>query len=190
MVIQFFVPHPISQTLYNEARRWFIIIASFTLILGLESLTRLHVNRVRRRQSGWGYSIITLVSLVFTAVTGVIWGIGEGSLFMRIYRYIYAPLQATMFSMLAFYMASAAYRSFRARTPEAVLLLVSALFMMFGRVPIGDLVFAHTSEVIEWILQYPSMAVQRGILLGVGLGIIATSLKIILGVERNWLGGT
>jgi hypothetical protein len=60
---------------------------------------------------------------------------------------------------------------------------------MFGRVPIGGFVWKKLPDILEWIFMYPNMAAQRGIMLGVGLGIITTSLKVILGIERGWLGG-
>ncbi|MCD6246685.1 hypothetical protein J7J58_07305, partial [candidate division WOR-3 bacterium] len=99
------------------------------------------------------------------------------------------PMQAAMFSLLAFYIASAAFRSFRARTPEATVLLITATIVMLGRVPIGSLIYRGLPGITEWILSTVSLAAQRGILLGVGLGSIATSMKIILGIERSYLGG-
>lgn len=213
MIIQFFIPHPVSRDFYRTILDWIIIVFAFTYILAVSSLIRVHRGKIKRRKPGWGFSYVTLISLTLTAIIGVIGGayqptqisiwlvehlnlqIEQGTVLMVIYTYIQIPMGATMFSLLAFFIASAAFRAFKARNLTAILLLLTAFVVMLGRVPIGELITKRLPEVlqlpniVEWILNYPNMAAQRGILMGVGLGMIATALKIILGIERGYLGG-
>lgn len=201
MMVQFFVPHPVSNTAYEIVLRWVRIIAIFALVLGVGSLVMHHSTKIKRKASGWPFSIVTLVAAIITAFVGLLGvnvvngklmffaGIGKTSLLQILFQNIYIPVNSTMFAMLAFYMASAAYRAFRARTKEATLLLVAAFFVMLGMVPIGSAISPRLPEFAEWILSVPNLAAKRGIIFGIALGSIATSLKIILGIERGWLGG-
>jgi hypothetical protein len=100
---------------------------------------------------------------------------------MWLYDFIFVPMQATMFSLLAFYIASAAYRAFRARTVEATVLLATAI--------VGEAIWHKFPQLTDWILSIPSMAAQRGVMMGIGLGMISTSLRIIFGIERTYMGG-
>ena len=99
-------------------------------------------------------------------------------------------LQGTMFSLLAFFVASAAYRAFRARSLEATILLGAAVIVMAGRVPLGEYLLPGIGQISDWIMNVPNTAAQRGILIGVSLGGIAISIKIIFGIERAYLGGS
>lgn len=112
------------------------------------------------------------------------------------------PLQSTMFALLGFYIASAAFRSFRAKSFEAGLLLVTALIVLIGNVPFTNYIWAEQlgihhfhgiriemPDAVNWLMQTPNTAARRGVGFGVALGIIATSLKIIFGIERGYLGG-
>jgi len=201
MITQFFIPHPPFTNMYNNLLDWTIIIGIFALVIGLSSLIKLHYTRIRRKTSDLPYSIVVFVGMVGMALIGLIRGVEPGSWFEWLFDNVQVPMQATMFSLLAFFIASAAYRAFRARTLEATLMLVTAVLIMFARVPIGNFLWQHTApqswvarvpflpaDVSGWILNVPSMAARRGILLGVSLGVIATALKILLGIERSYMG--
>jgi hypothetical protein len=189
MLIQFFVPHPMSVSAYEIVLDWMQIIFVFTLLVGAVSYARLNAKKVSRKDSGWGYNLIGLAGLLAMTVLGVSLGTGKGTPFLWAFNNLQAPMQSTMFSLLAFFVASAAYRGFRARSWEAGLLLVVAIIVMLGRVPLGNLVSHWIPDAANWILRTPSMAAKRGLYIGIGLGTISTSLRIILGIERTYLGG-
>lgn len=194
-VIQFFIPHAYSTAAYRMILDWYIVVYVFALVIGLQTIIHLHYHKIRRKTKGYWYSLVTLVSLAVMGAAGVFFGIEQGSFFMYLFEHIQVPLGATMFSLLAFFMASAAYRAFRARTLDATLLLIAAVIVMLGRVPLGYFLTKGLPEslqipaVTEWILMNPNMAAKRGIMFGVALGMLSTALKVIVGIERGYLGG-
>ncbi|MBN1356533.1 hypothetical protein JXA40_09770 [bacterium] len=189
LTIQYFSPHPASEMFYNNALDWLVIIGIFAMPLGIYSMVRIQFHKVIRRSTGWGYSVIALISL-FTML-----GLGytdkcleNGTFFMKLFEYVYIPIQATMFSLLAFYIASAAYRAFRARNLLATIVLTSAVIVMLGRVPIGWAIHPLIPWLADWIMNNPNMAAQRAITIGLGLGAASTAMKIVLGIERSYMG--
>ena len=102
-----------------------------------------------------------------------------------------------MFAMLAFYVASAAFRAFRAKNLEAILLLGTAFIILLGRTFAGVLLTSWMPESIAglrienltvYIMSVFNTAGNRAIMIGIALGIASTSLKVLLGVDRSYLG--
>jgi len=196
----YYVPHAAAQNLERELALWLRVVFAFSYLLGLYSLLNLHWQRIRQRVEGWGYSAMVYVGFGLMMLF-VIHNDGKGPFapqaegtaaengYQWLFEYVQVACSSTMFSILAFFIASAAYRTFRARTPEAALLLVAAIVVMLGRVPIGAYISEYVPAAAEWLLNVPNLAAKRGILLGVSLGAIATSLRIIFGIERSYLGG-
>jgi hypothetical protein len=187
-LVQYFSPHPVALSIYSMLLDWVQIIFAFTLIVGVLSVFQIHFKRISRHEKYWAFSIITLSAIVVMAVAGFAGGTDSGSVFVWMFDNMQVPMQSTVFALLAFFVASAAYRGFRLRNVEAGILLATALVIMLGRIPVGELIGAFVPKSAEWILNVPSMAAKRAVLIGIGLGSITTALRVILGIERSYLG--
>ena len=218
MIIAYFSPTllPIRQA----AEEWYTIVATIAMLLGAVNLCTHHLKKISDAEAGWGFSAVTLAAFGVTVVIGLL-KIGvvpesvahldklwsgqfqqEGSSFWWIYQYLFSPIVSTMFALLAFFVASAAFRAFRAKNIEAVLLLVTALIVLVGQTKdreITSLIIPSLAEgptpivpiadLTEFIRKTFVTAGQRAIMIGVALGVVATSLRILLGLDRSYLGG-
>lgn len=188
--LQYFIPHPLSDKASEHASNWINIVVGVSLLLGLGNLAHVHWTKFKKQGAGWGYSLILLTTLWWTIVLGFWKGIDNpGEAGFWIYDNVVRPCSSTMFSMLGFFIASAAFRAFRARNLESTLLLCAAVIIMLGQTPVGYMISEHVPSLSNWILKVPNAAAKRAIIFGVALGVISTSLRIIFGIERSYLGG-
>jgi hypothetical protein len=210
--ISLFVPSATFEGASGRLDTWMVIVAGFALTLGVVNVIQTHGRRIMRQEKGWMYSVALLAGL-FTMSAASVMGLfsdagigkyndGSPTPFDWIFANIFFPLQATMFSLLAFFMASAAYRAFRIRSFQATLLLAAAVIVMLGRIPFGETISPHLPESLtgtpggayllpwltNWIMDKPNSAGQSGIIIGAALGAAALSLRVILGLETSYLG--
>ncbi len=207
LVLADFIPHEPIGGLGDDFSLYFDIIAVFAFLLGAGNLVRVHVNKINRKREDWPFSIVTLTGFGVMLLAGLTkWGNPDGiqgdvaafgSLFNELYMYIFTPLQASMFALLAFFVGSASYRAFRAKNLEATILLIASFVILMGRTPFGlwltgglegGLAWLQLPNLANWIMDVPNLAGQRAIMIGIALGVISMSLRVILGVERTYLG--
>jgi hypothetical protein len=203
MVLALFSPARLFKEPQDKLQQLGIMILAAATLLGIANLVRINLSRVSRRERDWQYKIVLLVCLFGMFFVGInkFWRLdynatGPGTFFNDyLYNYVYVPTQATMFALLAFFIASAAFRAFRIRTPEAALLALAGILVMFGRVPLGNVVLwppdSHgigAGSVAEWLMNVPQLAARRAIFIGAALGAISIGLRVILGLERAHLG--
>ena len=190
-IVTNFIPAKPVADANQMFRNWYLGIITFFTFLGTMNLARVNGERVKARSRDWQSSILLLVALGVQLFFGFYKlspaSIKEGSPFMYVYFNVQFPLEATMYSLLAFFMTSASFRAFRARNKEALLLLLAAVVVMLGRVPIGSSIWDGFPKVTEWLMTYPNAAAKRGIMIGIDLGIISMSLRMILGIERSYM---
>jgi hypothetical protein len=196
MIIAHFIPPlNILKDLFED---WFFIIAAFAIYLGILNLILVNGNKIYRKQKDWPFGLVVILGFLIMTIVGLGLSGGRtfqdpGTRFYYLYMNVYYPLSATMFALLAFFVASASYRAFRARNVEATMLLGAAFILMLGRVPIGYWISAwlgHTlANAADWIMDYPQTAGQRAIMIGIALGVVSSALRVILGLERAYSAG-
>ena len=214
LIAAYFIPF--TQGWGETVAVWFDVLASIAFVLGGGNLLKIHLKKVSDRVAGWGYSLIVLGSFLATLLVGLskvgvppseqypafAWSgyYSEiGRPFWFFYEYAFQPLTATMFAMLAFYIASAAFRAFRAKNTEAILLLGTAFIILLGRTFAGvaltgwipeDSMFAglRVENLTVYIMSVFNTVGNRAIMIGIALGIVSVSLKVLLGVDRSYMG--
>jgi hypothetical protein len=199
------------------------ILTGILLLLGVASLLRIHFIRITKQQKDWFFSVVLLVSLFAIAFFGYatwitelnltpeqaeaaqnpatwsIWRRGQDFLFDGLLQ----AMDAAMFSLIAFYILSAAYRAFRIRSIEATILLASALLVMLSLLgiveyfwggmvdnmtgsdpasPLNNLKLNEIAGFIRRSFQSPGL---RAIDFGIGIGALAMALRLWLGLERG-----
>jgi hypothetical protein len=211
LIVSYFIPE--TEGWGEVAAIWFDILAAIAFVLGGGNLLKIHLKKTSDRGPGWGYSAICLASFLTMLYVGLIkvgvnpadnapdypWSGSfreTGGPFWWLYEFAFKPLTATMFAMLAFYVASAAFRAFRAKNIEAILLLGTAFIILLGRTAGAYLTNWFPDEIsglkldnlTVYIMQVFTTAGNRAIMIGIALGIASTSLKVLLGVDRSYLG--
>lgn len=185
-----------------------LVIGGFTMGLGIFNLAYVHWNAIRRQRPGWYNSLVffwAFLAMTVTAFWHDLPGAAPwvGRSFSFLFNGLWLNLGATMFSLLAFYIASAAYRAFRIRSGEALVLMVTAMILMLGQVPVGMALTAwipqhghipffgapyplfRIENFSRWLLMRVNNPVQRAIDFGIGLGMLAMGLRIWLSLERG-----
>ncbi len=181
--------------------------------LGIFSLLGLHARTVARRREGWGYSAVLVVaffamlfwgianayyakSVVMPQLPGMHAPVTNADMYNLLFYGGFAPLNASMFALVGFFIVSASYRAFRLRSLESSLLMGSALIVMLGQVTlgtaitnklptVGPLANLRLENLAAYILVQINTPAFRAIDFGIGVGFLATSLRLWLSLERG-----
>ncbi|HHW19153.1 MAG TPA: hypothetical protein GXX30_09705 [Firmicutes bacterium] len=174
----------VQKTLDN----WAMYSGAAAFLMGMINLTIVHKTNIQRRRENWGASLVLLIAMFGYFIYGLFTG-PDDKLFVSIFNATISPLGSAMFSLLAFYMLSAAYRAFRMKTLEATILLAAGLIGILGNAPIGAAISPWIPSARNWMTEILNTAAMRAVTIGTALGAYAAMVRILLGIERSYLGG-
>jgi len=187
MLLENFVKSDFTSFWAKEVRSWGIIIGFFALALGTVNLVSIHGRRISDHKSGAFNSGVLIAGMVVFAGLGIVNGTSDPTL-QKLFANILSPMATAMFGTLIFYIVSSAYRAFVARKAESAVILVTAVIVMLGQIPLGRAISPIIPDISQWLQDIPNNAGQRGLVIGAAIGAVANGLRVLLGLERNFGG--
>lgn len=188
MITTYFFNIPLLSSLATFVQTSVSIIAAFTLLLGALNLLVLAYRQVKKRDPTAPFAVWSIVIMLTMIGVGLIPPLMNSPQFLWLYNNVQAPTDSTMYSMMVFFVASACFRAFRARSKESLVMLIIGFFVIFTNAPIGVTIWEGLPVIGNWIQKFPMTGASRGFGIGVALGGIGISLRILLGYERSLTG--
>ena len=192
-VIPYYLDIPPIESAANTASNAVLIIVACATFVGVISIIQVHGKRIQRQSEGWYYSLLVIGFTVIMSITGLpIPEVGlsvNNSVYNWLFTNVLTPLGSTMYSILAFFITSAAFRAFRARNVESSIVLVAGTIMVMSNAPLLTNYLPFIADIALWIRSYPNMATFRGVMIGAALGSMALAVRTLMGIERGYLRG-
>jgi hypothetical protein len=163
--------------------QWLILLGGVALLLGVVNVAAMHLWRIQTGQRDWVLSLVLLAVLLAVLTAGVISPAGASAPPLDwVFDAVVAPGQASLFALLVFFMAAAAFRYLRLDRPGGPWMLAGALLVLLAQWPLLAQWLPPTfAAVVFWLLDGPVMAALRGLLLGSGIALLVIGLRLLLG---------
>ena len=190
-MIDFFNYSEITRSIATEFQTWAIIISTLALGIGVINMLFIHGNNIVKIK---GDRLIPSGVLIFSMLIMIISGLADlelkNPIFVFSYTYIYQVLHGAVYGLTGFYITSSIFKSYRARSNEAIILIITGVILLLKNAPVGELILGKGIITLgDWLMAVPNTAGNYAILIGFGIGTVLLSLRIILGLEKGVAGG-
>jgi hypothetical protein len=182
-------PNPVGDSLIEIAQ----IIVALGLFFGLINVLVVHLRALRVPAGGRIYSLGLILAAVIAFAVEITPTFASGEvaqlatrLATAVFTYIYQPLATSVLALLTFFALRASWRALYARPREALPIILVALVILIAGGP-WAVAIPGLQAGLDWIRAYPVRGVARGLLLGVGLGAMVTTIRVLLGIDQPYL---
>lgn len=183
-LLEYFIVFPELSAITLFFMKVATILAAFAIGVAAVGVFRLHASIVAKKVKGeWYFSAWLLFVMILTAAIGIFGGVDHPA-FQWIFSNIFMPLSSTMFAMLGFFIITAAYRAFRARTLDSIILLLTGVLIMLMNMPMGGAIWSGFPIIGTWLRDIPAMAGFRGVMLALTIGLVAYGIRVLIGYEK------
>lgn len=180
---------PQVDAVANELNIWNMNIMTFTLFVGIFTIFSRYIKSVMDRSKYWPYMLYGMVLIIVWIIFGTYTGI-YSDIYQTAFLSTKITLHIAILGQLIFFMTSAAYRLFRIRTMRTAVFAICAMAIVACNAPwlLGP--FPIVDKISFWLLNNPSMAGARALMITGGIGGVVLGIRLLLGLEKGALRAT
>jgi hypothetical protein len=182
IISSYFTTDATLNSASDRLQLWSVIIAGFAALLGLVSYVAYNGRQIAKKRST--YSVVAVGSALSTILLGLTLSPASAE-YGWLTRNILTPLSMSVGSFIGFFIVSAAFRTFRARSLEAGIVLVAATVIMLKNMPVGEYLLPGVLPFGTWLNDIASLGGNRGFTIAFAVGAIIAGVRQILGYERG-----
>jgi len=162
---------------------WASLLAVCALLLGLGNLFLVHAKRALKANV---YSLVLIISMLMVLAVGLadMLELTDGDMAQQMFELVQKPLETAFSSLLAFFLLFAGFRLFQRRRDGWSFLFLATVILLLLPVPFAAAnLFTSLRNLISGLVVTAGL---RGLLIGVALGTITLSLRLLAGSERPY----
>jgi len=185
--VPYFLDIPPLMTVSTKLVMIVSIINACAILVALYSQTRRSILFIEQRIKGWPYHVWTVLLLYLSMAIGLIFGSVDPKFLFFQYAFL-MPAGAVQYSILTFYMASAGMKAFRARSPQATVLIIAGILVLLGQAPLTGAFFPLSGDIRLYLIENFAKASAKMFSISVVVGSVVLGVRILLGKEEQALG--
>lgn len=192
MLIAYFFPEMVG-TAATQIKAGSALLAGFVLIYGgIVGMRRNAMNVIRRVDTEgtlWYWDAYALAVILLYIISALIDPMrNSGAIPKFLYGNVATAGFGALFSSLAYWNMSAVLSIIKVRTWPVATLVVVMLVGFLALSPMMAAFIPQLQTLYTWFANVPGAAGARGLIMAIGIGAIALSVRLILQKESGWMG--
>jgi hypothetical protein len=168
---------------------WAAILAGVAALIAILNLASVHWHKLRAKKNRDWYSFFLLLAFLITLGAGLAYGPTDRG-FQRVVTSIQSPIETSLLAVLVITLSYASMRLIQRRKGWMALIFIASaiVFLILDSATVSFLRTIPVVGGIVYLVEGLPQAGARGILLGIGLGSLATGIRILMGADRPYSG--
>lgn len=182
VLLGIFLPSTVFNGVKQELLNWTIILSSLSMIIAIIGLLTVHWKKIFTKEKADYASIFFLIGFLLVLITGI-FGQFENKLFLNLSKTVIISVESSLLAVLSLTLAYASYRFFQ-KKQDFLSIIFGVSTILFLLIFSGILSAGENSPLLENIVSGINslpIAGSAGILIGIAIGAIVTSLRALFG---------